>query len=342
MRQDEKYMQRAITLAAFGRGNVSPNPMVGCVLVKEGRIIGEGWHQVYGGPHAEVNAVHAVGNDELIAGSTAYVSLEPCAHYGKTPPCALLLVEKKVSRVVIGCTDPNPLVAGKGIAILQQAGIEVVTGCLEQKALELNIRFFTQIQKKRPYIILKWAQTADGFVARENYESKWISHAWSRQLVHKWRAEEDAILVGYQTAKHDDPSLTVRDWVGKNPLRLVIDKNLDLPSDIRLFDRAVSTVCYNGLKDENNENLNLKKVSHTHAIEEILEDLHQRKIQSLIVEGGSRTLQAFIDKGFWDEARVFTAPVRFERGIKSPKFRGNLVQSENIGEDLLQTWKALA
>lgn len=336
---DERYMQRALELAIRGQGRVSPNPMVGCVIVKDEQIIGEGWHQRYGEAHAEVHAIASVEKEDLLIGATVYVSLEPCAHFGKTPPCANLLVEKKVGRVVVACTDPNPLVAGKGLAILENAGIEVAIGCLEKQAQVLNKRFFTYITEKRPYIILKWAQTADGFVARENYESKWISHAWSRQVVHKWRAEEDAILVGYQTAKHDDPSLTVRDWSGKHPLRIVIDKNLDLSHDIRIFDGSVPSICYNGLKDQEANNLVYKKVSHTHTLQDIVSDLYERKISSLIVEGGSRTIQAFTEAGLWDEARVFISPVTFEKGIKAPKCRGSLIESMNIGPDLLQLWK---
>ena len=224
----EIYMHRALELARNGAGKVSPNPMVGCVIVHNGTIIGEGWHQQFGGPHAEPNAIAAVNNQELLKDATLYVTLEPCAHFGKTPPCAHLIIEKQIPRVVVCNLDPNPLVAGKGIKLLKDAGIEVKTGILAQEGAFLNRRFFTYINHKRPFIILKWAETADGFVARENYDSKWISNALSRKLVHKWRTEEDAILVGKNTALYDNPQLTSRDWEGKNPIS-VKSKTSKLP-----------------------------------------------------------------------------------------------------------------
>jgi diaminohydroxyphosphoribosylaminopyrimidine deaminase / 5-amino-6-(5-phosphoribosylamino)uracil reductase len=228
-------MQRAIQLAKLGLGNVAPNPMVGAVIVYNDIIIGEGYHQKYGEAHAEVNAINSVKNKELLNESTIYVSLEPCSHYGKTPPCANLIVENGIKKVVIGCSDPNPLVAGNGIKILIEAQIEVIDNVLEKECIELNKRFFTYINKNRPFIILKWAQTANGFIARENFDSKWISCEESRMWVHKWRAEEAAILVGKNTAKYDNPSLTVRDWNGKNPLRVVLDYHLELPLTHHLF-----------------------------------------------------------------------------------------------------------
>lgn len=250
-----QFMRRALELAEWGRGYVSPNPLVGCVIVHEDRIIGEGWHREYGGPHAEVNAVNSVENQALLSESTVYVTLEPCAHWGKTPPCANLLVEKKVKKVVIAATDSNPLVGGRGIEILKNAGIEVETGILEKDARWQNRRFFTQIEKQRPYVILKWAQTQDGFVAKENFDSKWISNSHSRQLVHKWRAEEDAILVGKNTAAYDNPRLDVRDWVGKNPIRVVLDSKLELSSELNLFDQSIPTLVFNALKSDNKDNL---------------------------------------------------------------------------------------
>ena len=331
-------MRRALELAESGRGFVSPNPMVGCVIVHENQIIGEGFHEIYGGPHAEVNAINSVKNPEMLSKSTAYVSLEPCAHWGKTPPCANLLVEKGLKKVVIGAIDSNHLVGGKGVEILQKAGIEVVTGVLEMEARLQNRRFFTQIEKMRPYVILKWAQSKDGFVARSDYSSKWISNARSRQLVHKWRAEEDAILVGKNTAKYDNPSLTVRDWTGKNPLRLVIDPNLELPENLNLFDQIVPTVCYNTVKSEKTENLEFVKLKPGFELKEILEDLNSRKIQSLIVEGGSFVLNKFIEEGLWDEARVFTGSTEFGEGISAPRL--NLIPTEtlSIQEDSLRIY----
>lgn len=334
-RVDQLYMRRALELAEWGRGNVSPNPMVGCVIVQGESIIGEGFHQIYGGPHAEVNAVHSVANPQLLQDSTVYVTLEPCAHWDKTPPCANLLVEKQVKKVVIAAYDSNPLVGGKGIEILRNAGIEVETGILEQEARFQNRRFFTQIEKNRPYVILKWAQTSDGFVARKDFSSKWISGTLSRQLVHKWRAEEDAILVGKNTALHDNPSLNVRDWAGRNPLRIVLDSNLELPQDLKLFDQSIPTICYNRIKTESSENLEFVNLGTDFSVAEILKDLQSRKIQSLIVEGGSRVLSKFIESALWDEARVFTGKSTFSAGIPAPQL--NQIPSErlSIGEDTL-------
>lgn len=338
MEKDELYMRRALELAESGRGFVSPNPMVGCVIVHEDRIIGEGFHEIYGGPHAEVNAINAVKNPELLSESTAYVSLEPCAHWGKTPPCANLLVEKGLKKVVIGALDSNPLVGGKGVEILRNAGIEVVTGVLEKESRLQNRRFFTQIEKKRPYVILKWAQSKDGFVARSDYSSKWISNARSRQLVHKWRAEEDAILVGKNTAKYDNPSLTVRDWTGKNPLRLVIDPNPELPENLNLFDQIVPTICYNTVKSEKSDNLEFVKLKPGFELREILDDLNSRKIQSLIVEGGSFVLNKFIEEDLWDEARVFTGPTDFGEGISAPTLNLTPTETLSIQEDTLRIY----
>lgn len=336
--QDQLFMRRALELAEWGRGYVSPNPMVGCVIVHEGKIIGEGWHREYGGPHAEVNAIHSIENQKLLKESTVYVSLEPCAHWGKTPPCAYLLVEKKVKKVVIAATDSNPLVGGKGIEILKSAGIDVETGILEKEARWQNRRFFTQIEKKRPYVILKWAQTQDGFVAQEDYSSKWISGPQSRQLVHKWRAEEDAILVGKKTAFHDNPSLNVRDWMGKNPTRIVLDSYLSLPSDLHLWDGSIPTLCYNSTKNETRKNLEFINLGSGFSVNDLLEDLDKRKIQSLIVEGGSSTLSKFIEIGLWDEARVFTGKVKFEKGIPAPFLNQNPSESLSFGDDKLDVY----
>ena len=339
MTQDEMYMRRAIGLAELGRGKVSPNPMVGCVIVHQGKIIGEGYHQVYGGPHAEPNAIHAVQNPELLSESTVYVTLEPCAHWGKTPPCADLLVEKRVKKVVIGTVDSNPLTGGKGIQRLKNAGIEVVLGILESEVRDQNKRFFTFIEKKRPYVILKWAQTQDGFVARENFDSKWISNQYSRQIVHKWRSEEDAILVGTATAKYDNPRLNVRDWEGRNPVRIVLDRNLSLDPSLHLFDRNQQTICYNEVKSETSENFDLIKLDLGFGIEQVLGDLYQRKIQSLIVEGGAQVLKSFIEKELWDEARVFTGQVHFETGISAPLIKGKLDEELDIMGDRLVVWE---
>ena len=328
-------MRRALELAELGRGLVSPNPMVGCVIVHEGKIIGEGWHRKYGEAHAEVNAINAVNDESLLSTATAYVTLEPCAHHGKTPPCADLLVAKKLKRVVIAATDSNPLVGGKGITKMLDAGINVQTGCLAQEARDQNARFFTLIEKKRPFIILKWAQTADRFVARSNFDSKWISNEYSRSLVHQWRAQEDAILVGTNTAHYDNPSLNVRSWEGKNPLRIVIDKSLRLDAGLNLFDGSIPTIVYNTLKNDKLENLEFKQLSKDNFILDVVMDLGERKVQSLIVEGGSATLKAFIDMELWDEARVFTSDNIFGDGFEAPEFSGQLISSADImGDDL--------
>ncbi|GAB3653275.1 bifunctional diaminohydroxyphosphoribosylaminopyrimidine deaminase/5-amino-6-(5-phosphoribosylamino)uracil reductase RibD [Echinicola sediminis] len=338
MSEDQKYMFRALELAERGRGNVSPNPMVGCVIVHQGKIIGEGYHQQYGGPHAEPNAIHSVQQTELLPDSTVYVTLEPCAHFGRTPPCARLLVEKKVKKVVIAAFDSNPLVGGKGLKILREAGIEVVTGILEKEARLQNKRFFTAIEKQRPYVILKWAQTKDGFVARGNYDSKWISNPLSRQLVHKWRAEEDAIMVGTKTALYDNPKLNVRDWEGTDPLRIVLDKQLSLDKNLALFDQSIPTVCYNLIKDESLENLSYVKLEEGFGIQDILADLHKKKVQSVIIEGGAYLLQKFIQSELWDEARVFTGKSKFINGIEAPKLRQHADEVLDILGDKLEIY----
>ena len=333
---DKQFMQRAIELAELGRGHVSPNPMVGCVIVHGTKIIGEGYHEFYGGPHAEPNAIASVKQIELLPESTAYVSLEPCAHWGKTPPCANLLVKERIKKVVIGAPDSNPLVGGKGINILKTGGIEVVSGILESKVRAQNIRFFTFMEKKRPFVILKWAQTRDNFIARKNYDSKWISNVYSRQLVHKWRTEEDGIMVGTQTANYDNPRLNVRDWNGKNPLRIVIDRTLKLDSDLNLFDQSQPTLCYNQIKSELNHHLEWVKLQEGFTIEDILQDLYERKIQSIIVEGGAQLLHHFISSELWDEARVFIGGKEFGNGISAPSIKGKIKEELNIQGDLLR------
>ena len=333
--RDELYMNRALDLAALGRGSVSPNPMVGAVIVHGDQIIGEGWHRQYGGPHAEVNAITSVGDQSLLSESTIYVTLEPCSHFGKTPPCADLLIEKKLKRVVVANLDSNPLVAGNGIKKLRAAGIEVTTGILDKKARELNARFFTFIEKHRPYIILKWAQTSDGFIARENYDSKWISHELSRQLVHKWRTEEDAIMVGTRTIAHDNPQLNVRDWSGRDPVRVIIDRFLKLDQKLAVFDRKQKTLCYNVLKHDEHDNLHLLRVDEENFIQNVVSDLYKQKIQSLIIEGGTTLLTLFIEAGLWDEVRVFESPRVFHKGIKAPSFEGQLTRRIPVQEDWL-------
>ncbi len=318
MTADEKFMQRAMELAPLGLGHVSPNPLVGCVIVHDHRIIGEGWHRKYGAAHAEVNAVNNVEDKTILGQSTVYVNLEPCAHVGKTPPCAELLIKKKVRRVVIANEDPNPLVNGKGVQKLKDADIEVDIGVCAAEGLELNRRFFAFTKHKRPFVILKWAQTSDHFIAMENYDSKWISNEIARRLVHKWRAEEDAILVGFHTAAKDNPQLTVRDWKGRNPVRIVMDDSLQLDQSIHLFDQSQPTICYNFLRNDEQPNLILVKLEKENWIEQLLSHLYDQKIQSVIIEGGAKTLNHFLKSNMWDEARIFTSNKKFGKGIPAP------------------------
>lgn len=332
-------MQRAMELALLGAGYVSPNPMVGCVIVNNGQIVGEGYHQKYGEPHAEVNAVNSVQDLRLLEGATVYVTLEPCSHHGKTPPCADYLVNFPIKKVVICNQDPNPLVAGKGIAKLRQAGIEVETGVLEEKGKAVNRRFFNWITNKRPYIILKWAETSDGFIARENYDSKWISNKLSRTFVHKWRTEEDAVLVGTNTVKYDNPKLNVRDWTGRNPLRVFIDKNLEITSDFYIWDKTQDTICYNRVKQEMQGMSGFVKLNDNLKIASfIVQDLFEKNVQSIIVEGGSMLLNEFIQMNLWDEIRVFRTRKVFDRGIPAPVFRGELISNHTLLDDELYVY----
>jgi diaminohydroxyphosphoribosylaminopyrimidine deaminase/5-amino-6-(5-phosphoribosylamino)uracil reductase len=336
---DSLFMHRALELAAFGRGSISPNPLVGSVVVHDRKIIGEGWHKKYGEAHAEVNAINSVEDKTLLSQSAVYVNLEPCSHTGKTPPCADMLIRHGVKKVVVANLDSNPLVAGDGIKKLRAAGVEVVTGILDKEGRVLNKRFFTFMEKQRPYIILKWAETADGFIARENYDSKWISNEYSRQLVHKWRTEEDAILVGKRTVAQDNPQLNVRDWSGRNPVRVVIDRFLKLSEKLHVFDGKQRTICYNVLKHEERPNLSLVRIDEEDFLANLLKDLFKQKIQSVIIEGGTQTLQSFIDQKHWDEARVFVSDKNFGKGIAAPHFHGSLVHEESVMNDLLRFYQ---
>lgn len=337
-RMDEIFMQRAMDLAILGKGQVSPNPLVGCVIVSDGKIIGEGWHKKYGEAHAEVNAVAEVKNKELLKESTVYVTLEPCSHFGKTPPCADLLIQSQVKRVVISNIDSNPLVSGQGIRKMENAGIEVLFGVLMKHGRTLNHRFFTFMEKKRPYIIVKWAETSDGFIAKENFDSKWISDEYSRKIVHKWRAEEDAVLIGSQTAFHDNPKLNVRDWSGKNPMRIVIDRSLKIPGTHFLLDQSQNTLVYNLVKAQRSLNLEFICLKNDKFIEQLVEDLYKRKMQSVIIEGGSETIGLFIRSGLWDEARVFISPQSFGKGIPSPKIDSLDFSQVQLQADSLRTY----
>jgi diaminohydroxyphosphoribosylaminopyrimidine deaminase/5-amino-6-(5-phosphoribosylamino)uracil reductase len=332
---DSIFMQRALFLAAKGMSFVSPNPLVGCVVVHQNKIIGEGWHRKYGEAHAEVNAISAVEDGSLLKECTVYVNLEPCSHYGKTPPCADMLIAHKVKKVIVANLDSNPLVSGNGVKKLREAGIQVVTGVCEREGRELNRRFFTYMEKKRPYIILKWAQTADGFIARTNYDSKWISNEYARQLVHKWRTEEDGILIGTKTASHDNPNLNVRDWTGRNPVRVVLDRFLRLDTTLHVFDGNQKTILYNVLKHEVRDGISLIRIDEVDFLHNVVADLYKQKIQSVIIEGGSKTLTSFIEAGLWDEARIFTSQQSFADGIPAPELHGHLIKEDMVMGDHL-------
>lgn len=335
---DEKFMLRAIGLARLGMGNVSPNPMVGCVIVHHGVIIGEGYHREYGKAHAEVNAVNSVKNKALLKESTLYVTLEPCSHHGKTPPCTDLILQCGIPNVVVGTIDPFAQVAGRGLEKLRKGCCNVLQGYLEALCIALNRRFFTFHQKKRPYIILKWAQTADGFIdvdrTQEHYgQPTWITNDLSKIAVHKMRADESAILVGTNTAHKDNPSLTVREWSGKSPLRLVIDKDLKLSGGLTLFDQSVPTVVYTSREVSPRSNLEFTRILFNgNELDQILNDLHQRGVLSLIVEGGQMLLNSFITRNIWDEARVYTGKCNFHNGVRAPVLDAIMVKSEELDD----------
>ena len=339
---NEKYMQRCIELARFGAGYVSPNPMVGCVIVSNRKIIGEGFHQNYGDAHAEVNAINSVKDQELLRESTLYVSLEPCSHYGKTPPCSDLIVSKKIPRVVIGSADPNKEVAGRGIKRLMDSGIDVTVGTLEAECRELNKRFFTFHKKNRPYIILKWAQTLDGFIDINRDKSQygkptWITGELSRRLVHKMRAEEDAIMIGTTTAERDNPSLTVYRWSGRNPVRVVIDNSLRLPENIKLFDNTSPTLIFNSVKTGTIDKTDFVRIDFSqNVVPRIVNELYKRGIQSVIIEGGKQLLQSFINVDLWDEAHLFVADKIFYNGVPAPRILGEVVSETMLDSDLFK------
>jgi diaminohydroxyphosphoribosylaminopyrimidine deaminase/5-amino-6-(5-phosphoribosylamino)uracil reductase len=330
-------MNRCIELAQKGLKSVAPNPLVGCVIVSDGKIIGEGYHMKYGEAHAEVNAINQVKNKELLKKAILYVSLEPCAHFGKTPPCTNLIIEHKIPHVVIGCIDPFAKVAGKGIEKLKASGVKVKVGVLEKEALKLNRRFFTFHEKKRPYIVLKWAQTLDGFidVIREDDlpAINWITSAQTKQLTDTWRSEEMAILVGKNTVLNDNPNLTVRTILGKSPIRLVIDKENKLPKELNIFDNSQKTVIFNSKVNLDSDDVQYVKIPFEDTLKELLSWLFQNNIQSVLVEGGAYTLQQFINENFWDEARIYTGEVYFNKGVKSPSIKMENFQRDAYGND---------
>lgn len=343
--QDERYMRRCLQLAKNGLGYTYPNPLVGSVIVYEGKIIGEGWHRKAGEPHAEVYAVNSVKNKDLLKKATLYVNLEPCAHQGRTPACSKMIADLKIPRVVIGCRDSFDKVDGKGINMMQKVGIDVTVGVLEKESRELNKRFFTFHEKKRPYVILKWAQTLDGLIDFDRnpdtpVKANWITDEYARVLVHKMRSEEQSILVGTNTAEKDNPSLNVREWSGENPLRLVLDRNLKLSGNLALFNGKIPTLVFTEKEKKAEKNCEFLKVPFDESLpEHILSYLYSKEIQSIIVEGGTQTLNSFIEKNLWDEAKVFIGNKFFHKGVKAPKLLLKPEKEERISDSKLFTYR---
>ena len=335
----KKYIQRTFYLAKKGIGKVAPNPLVGCVIVKNNNIIGEGYHKEYGDKHAEINAINSVSNKKEIEGSSVYINLEPCNHFGKTPPCSDALVKLKPKEVIISNKDPNPLTNGKSIKKLIDNNINVRSNILKEEGEELNKRFFKNQIKKLPFIILKWAQTSDGFIAKSDGSSKWISNDISRTLVHKWRSEELGILVGAKTVNSDNPKLNVRSWDGKDPIRVIIDPNNRCSNKSDILSDTLPTLIYNKKKESKVQNKQFVRLSEFNLIN-ILKDILSKGISSIMVEGGSFTLQSFIENNLWDEARVFVSGGKFKNGIKAPKIK--LSSPQKIGSDQLYLMKNYA
>lgn len=341
MIEHEIYMKRCLQLAKNGLGTTYPNPLVGSVVVHNGKIIGEGWHKKSGEAHAEVNAINSVKNKALLSESTIYVNLEPCSHFGKTPPCANLIIEHKIPNAVIGCIDSYSKVAGKGLEKLTNAGCKVTLNVLKKECLEINKRFFTFHNKKRPYIILKWAETADGFIAPLANDSKTsvvISNQYSRQLVHKYRTEEQAILVGTTTVLKDNPSLDARDWLGSNPTRIILDRTNKISTGFTIKNKKNPTIIFTEEENYVNSKNCIYEFSifDSHLISNILNNLYKKNIQSIIIEGGTITLQQFIDSNLWDEAKVFVSEKHSLKGVKKPNFNFNPIQTVKIKDNQLK------
>lgn len=341
----EKYMRRCIELGKKALGSSSPNPMVGSVITHKNKIIGEGFTSRYGGPHAEVNAINSVAHKSLLNEATLYVTLEPCAHYGKTPPCAELIIKSNLRKVVIGIQDPNTIVSGSGIKKLKEAGIEVLTGVLEDECRKHHKRFLTFQEKQRPYILLKWAETKDGFIAPDNEKRKanpqpyWISNSYARQRVHQWRSEEQAILVGTNTVLADNPRLDVRFWEGTSPVRIIIDRTLKLPADLNIYDKSTRTIILTQFEDKTKFQegpeygiIDFEK----NMAEEICRILFEKNITSVLVEGGAETLATFLNSGLWDEARIIIGDAAFGSGTKAPYLEGKMMSTEIIGSNTIK------
>jgi diaminohydroxyphosphoribosylaminopyrimidine deaminase/5-amino-6-(5-phosphoribosylamino)uracil reductase len=335
-----------LSIAKKGIGYSRPNPSVGAVIVWNNAIIGEGYTSSYGGNHAEVNAINSVKDKTPLKEATIYVTLEPCSHHGKTPPCADLIIKYQFKKVVIGCIDSNRLVAGKGVERLKKAGVDVLVGVLESECLYHHRRFFTVQEKKRPYIILKWAETKDGFIAplsKEKQQPVWISNQYSQQLVHQWRSQEHAIMVGTSSVIDDNPTLNVRSWSGQNPVRIVLDRSLRIPETATIFDKSVQTIVITevGAKPQQfDKNLIFEEIYFSKNIAiQICEVLQKNKIQSVIIEGGLQTLQTFIDEDLWDEARVFVGDKEFKEGVPSPKLNRVTNEEMNLHTDVLKKYR---
>jgi diaminohydroxyphosphoribosylaminopyrimidine deaminase/5-amino-6-(5-phosphoribosylamino)uracil reductase len=344
MQQHELYMHRCLQLAKLGAGRVAPNPMVGAVLVYEGRIIGEGYHQQYGQAHAEVNCINSVKQEErhLIEKAIIYVSLEPCAHFGKTPPCADLIIRHNIRTVVVGCRDPFKQVDGKGIEKLESAGVQVVAGVLENECRELNKRFFTFHTKQRPYIILKWAQSKNHKIANADFSRVLISNAFSNRLVHKWRSEEAAIMVGTNTALQDNPELNTRHWTGPDPVRLIVDMNLRLPDTLRAFNKQQKTVVFNSIRNEEHDGLVYYKLDKEPSlVKSVIEACYVLNLQSILIEGGNKLAESFINENMWDEARVIeNSQLIIDDGLRAPVLSNHvLISSEGIATDIVSFYK---
>lgn len=347
MNDDEIYMGRCLQLAEQAAGETSPNPMVGAVIVYKGRIIGEGYHKHYGQAHAEVNAIASVKNPELLKDATMYVSLEPCSHYGKTPPCSKLIIDKHIKKVVIGMTDPNPKVCGRGIKMLKEAGVEVEKGVLEKECFELNRRFITFFIKKRPYVILKWAQTSDGFIDKIRTDPAIpplkISNEITKTLNHQIRSEEAAILVGTNTALLDNPKLTTTKWDGHNPVRVILDKDRRIPETYHIFDGKAPTLIFTEKDCQNTDYVEYIKIHfEENVVPQILNVLYQKEINSVIVEGGTHTLTSFIESGLWDECHIETSPVKIGNGVKAPKIKGSVFKTEWFEKNRMDYFRPIA
>jgi len=343
-KQYEKYMQRCLQLAKKGFGNTYPNPIVGSVIVCDGKIIGEGYHKKCGEAHAEVNAINSVKNKELLKKSTIYVNLEPCAHQGRTPACSRLIIDMQIPSVVIGCIDPFAKVAGKGVEMMRNAGVDVKIGILEKESIKLNKRFFTFHEKRRPYIILKWARTTDGFIDFERKKTtpiqpNWITDEYARILVHKWRTEEQSIMIATNTAEKDNPKLNVRDWEGNQPTRIVIDRTLRLNTNLHLFDASQKTIIITEKKKGSSKNIEYIQLSFNEQFyDRLFEVLYEKEIQSVFIEGGAKFLQNLIDNNYWDEAREFVGDVKFFNGVQSPKIKHQANKKELISGSQLFTY----